>query len=377
MHGLRNLCDHVPRCCYYGLEVIVVAEKVLMKGNEALAECALRAGCRFFFGYPITPQTELAAYMSKRMPKIGGTYLQAESEIAAINMVYGASAAGARVMTSSSSPGISLKSEGVSYMAGADLPGVIINVQRGGPGLGSIQPSQSDYWQATRALGHGDFHMIVLAPSTVQEMADCAYNAFDIADEYLMPVMILADGMLGQMMEPVVLPEPKTKLPEKPWAITGTKKERAHNIANSLYLDPALLEKKNFERYERYKVIKEKEQRAEEFMVDDADIVLVAFGASARIARSAVVNARERGIKAGLIRPITLWPFPEKVVDAAANHVKQFLSVEMNMGQMIDDIRLVSQGRVPVAFYGRCGGIIPTPAEVLDKIVELHQKAGE
>ncbi len=354
-----------------------MAEKVLMKGNEALAECALRAGCRFFFGYPITPQTELAAYMSKRMPKIGGTYLQAESEIAAINMVYGASAAGARVMTSSSSPGISLKSEGVSYMAGADLPGVIINVQRGGPGLGSIQPSQSDYWQATRALGHGDFHMMVLAPSTVQEMADCAYNAFDIADEYLMPVMILADGMLGQMMEPVVLPEPKTKLPEKPWAITGTKKERAHNIANSLYLDPALLEKKNFERYERYKVIKEKEQRAEEFMVDNADIVLVAFGASARIARSAVVNARERGIKAGLIRPITLWPFPEKVVDAAANHVKQFLSVEMNMGQMVDDIRLVSQGRVPVAFYGRCGGIIPTPAEVLDKIVELHQKAGE
>ena len=199
-----------------------MAEKVLMKGNEALAECALRAGCRYFFGYPITPQTELAAYMSKCMPKIGGTYLQAESEIAAINMVYGAAAAGARVMTSSSSPGISLKSEGVSYMAGADLPGVIINVQRGGPGLGSIQPSQSDYWQATRALGHGDFHMIVLAPSTVQEMADCAYNAFDIADEYLMPVMILADGMLGQMMEPVVLPEPKAELPEKPWAITGT-----------------------------------------------------------------------------------------------------------------------------------------------------------
>ena len=354
-----------------------MAEKVLLKGNEALAECALRAGCRYFFGYPITPQTELAAYMSKCMPKIGGTYLQDESEIAAINMVYGAAAAGARVMTSSSSPGISLKSEGVSYMAGADLPGVIINVQRGGPGLGSIQPSQSDYWQATRALGHGDFHMIVLAPSTVQEMADCAYNAFDIADEYLMPVMILADGMLGQMMEPVVLPEPKAELPEKPWAITGTKGKRAHNIANSLYLDPALLEQKNFERYERYAVIKEKEQRAEEFMVDDADIVLVAFGASARIARSAVVSAREQGIKAGLIRPITLWPFPEKVVDAAASHVKRFLSVEMNMGQMIDDIRLVSAGRVPVSFYGRTGGIIPTPAEVLAKIVELNEEAGE
>ncbi len=354
-----------------------MAEKVLMKGNEALAECALRAGCRFFFGYPITPQTELAAYMSKCMPKIGGTYLQAESEIAAINMVYGAAAAGARAMTSSSSPGISLKSEGVSYMAGADLPGVIINVQRGGPGLGSIQPSQSDYWQATRALGHGDFHMIVLAPSTVQEMADCAYNAFDIADEYLTPVMILADGMLGQMMEPVILPEPKTELPEKPWAITGTKGKRRHNIANSLYLDANLLEQKNIERYERYRVIKAKEQRAEEFLVEDADIVLVAFGASARIARTAVVSAREQGIKAGLIRPLTLWPFPEKAIDAASHHVKQFLSVEMNMGQMIEDVRLASKDRVPVAFYGRTGGVIPTPAEVLAKIVELNEEAGE
>ena len=209
-----------------------MAEKVLMKGNEALAESAIRAGCRFFFGYPITPQTELAAYMAKRMPKVDGTYLQAESEIAAINMVYGASACGARVMTSSSSPGVSLKSEGVSYMAGADLPGLIINVQRGGPGLGSIQPSQFDYWQATKALGHGDFQLIVYAPSTVQEMADCAYNAFDVADKYRMPVMILADGMLGQMMEPVVLPEPKTELPEKPWACTGHKFQREHNIAN-------------------------------------------------------------------------------------------------------------------------------------------------
>lgn len=354
-----------------------MTEKVLMKGNEALAECAMRAGCRFFFGYPITPQTELAAYMSKCMPKIGGTYLLAESEIAAINMVYGAAAAGARVMTSSSSPGISLKSEGVSYMAGADLPGVIINVQRGGPGLGSIQPSQSDYWQATRALGHGDYHMIVFAPSTVQEMADCAYNAFDVADKYLTPVMILADGMLGQMMEPVVLPEPKTELPEKPWAINGTKCQRKHNIANSLYLDPELLEQKNIERFERYEIIKANEQKAEEFMVEDADIVLVAFGASARIARSAVVSARARGIKAGLIRPITLWPFPVDVVDAAANHCKQFLSVEMNMGQMVEDVRLVSAGRVPVSFYGRAGGMIPTPAEVLAKIVELNEQVGE
>jgi 2-oxoglutarate/2-oxoacid ferredoxin oxidoreductase subunit alpha len=354
-----------------------MAEKVLMKGNEALAECAMRAGCRFFFGYPITPQTELAAYMAKCMPKVGGTYLQAESEIAAINMVYGASAAGARVMTSSSSPGVSLKSEGVSYMAGADLPGVIINIQRGGPGLGSIQPSQSDYWQATRALGHGDFHIIVYAPSTVQEMADCAYNAFDVADKYRTPVMILGDGMLGQMMEPVVLPEPKEDLPDKPWAITGHQGKREHNIANSLYLDSELLEKKNIERFERYKTIKEQEQKAEEYLVEDADIVLVAFGASARIARSAVMNARAQGIKAGLIRPITLWPFPEKVIDKACATAKEFLCVEMNMGQMIDDVRLVVNGRVPVSFYGRTGGMIPTPVEALEKIVEINGRVGK
>ena len=354
-----------------------MSEKVLMKGNEALAESALRAGCRFFFGYPITPQTELAAYMAKRMPKVGGTYLQAESEVAAINMVYGASAAGARVMTSSSSPGISLKSEGVSYMAGADLPGVIINIQRGGPGLGSIQPSQSDYWQATRALGHGDFHIIVYAPSTVQEMADCAYNAFDVADAYRVPVMILGDGMLGQMMEPVVLPEPKDTLPEKPWAINGHQNKREHNIANSLYLDSELLEQKNIERFERYELIKANEQQAEQYCVEDADIVLVAFGASARIARSAVMAAREKGIKAGLIRPITLWPFPVDAIDAACSHAKEFLSVEMNMGQMIDDVRLVSNGRVPVSFYGRTGGMIPTPNEVLQKIEEISKKVGD
>ena len=354
-----------------------MAEKVLMKGNEVLAEASLRAGCRFFFGYPITPQTELAAYMSKRMPKIGGTYLQAESEIAAINMVYGASAAGARVMTSSSSPGVSLKSEGVSYMAGADLPGVIINVQRGGPGLGSIQPSQSDYWQATRALGHGDFHMIVFAPSTVQEMADCAYDAFDVADKYRMPVMILADGMLGQMMEPVVLPEPKEAPADKPWATTGHKHKRVHNIANSLYLTADDLDRLNHERFERYEVIKRDEQRAESFMTEDADIVLVAFGASARIARSAVVSARAEGIRAGLVRPITLWPFPVDALEACMGSARAFLSVEMNMGQMVDDVRLVSAGRVPVDFYGRTGGVIPTPAEVLAKIREINGKVGE
>ncbi len=356
-----------------------MAEKVLMKGNEALAESAMRAGCRFFFGYPITPQTELAAYMSKRMPKVGGTYLQAESEIAAINMVYGASAAGARVMTSSSSPGISLKSEGVSYMAGADLPGVIINVQRGGPGLGGIQPSQSDYWQATRALGHGDFQIVVYAPSTVQEMCDLAYGAFDVADKYRVPVMILADGMLGQMMEPVVLPEPidPADLPEKEWATSGHQNKRAHNVVNSLYLTADELERLNVERYERYAVIKRDEQRAETYLTEDADIVLVAFGASARIAHSAVNTARAQGIKAGLIRPITLWPYPVDAIEATIGTAKAFLTVEMNMGQMVDDVRLAVNGRVPVEFYGRTGGVIPTPAEVLARIVEINEKVGE
>ncbi len=348
-----------------------MTEKVLMKGNEALAEAAIRAGCRFFFGYPITPQTELAAYMSKRMGKAGGVYLQAESEIAAINMVYGASAAGKRAMTSSSSPGISLKGEGISYMAGADLPGVIINVQRGGPGLGGIQPSQSDYFQATRATGHGDFHLIVLAPSTVQEMTDYVFRAFDLADEYRMPVMILADGMLGQMMEPVVLPEPKTEFPAKPWAVTGHKGERTHNIVNSLYLAPERLEETNIERFERYAKIKATEQLAEEYLVDDADIVVVAFGASSRIARSAINKAREQGIKAGLIRPITLWPFPADAISAAADRARAILTVEMNMGQMVDDVRLVVQGRIPVEFFGRAGGIIPTPAETLAAIERL------
>ena len=359
-----------------------MAEKVLMKGNEALAESALRAGCRFFFGYPITPQTELAAYMSKRMEKVGGTFLQAESEIAAINMVYGAAAAGARVMTSSSSPGISLKGEGISYMAGADLPGVIINVQRGGPGLGGIQPSQADYWQATRALGHGDFRVVVYAPSTVQEMADYVYSAFDVADKYRTPVMILADGMLGQMMEPVELPDPldPADLPEKPWATSGHGHARAHNVVNSLYLTADALERLNVERYERYARIERDEQRAEAFMTDDADIVAVAFGASARVARSAVVAAREQGIKAGLVRPITLWPFPVDAIEATVPSAKAYLSVEMSMGQMVDDVRLAVAGRRPVDFYGRTGGVIPTPAEVLGKLATMNEdlaKGGE
>lgn len=342
-----------------------------MKGNEAIAEAAIRAGCRCFFGYPITPQTEVAAYMSKRMPKEGGTYLQAESEVAAINMVYGASAAGARAMTSSSSPGVSLKGEGISYMAGADLPGVIVNVQRGGPGLGGIQPSQSDYWQATKATGHGDFHIIVVAPSTVQEMADLVFEAFGLADRYRVPVMVLADGMLGQMMEPVVMPEALTELPAKPWAVTGHKGTRARNVVNSLYLAPEDLEHYNFERFERYERIKAKEQRAEEYLAADADIVVVAFGACARIARSAVNKAREQGIRAGLIRPVTLWPFPVAAIERAAASAGAFLTVEMNMGQMVDDVKLAVNGRRPVEFFGRTGGIIPTPAEVLAAIERM------
>ncbi|MVX59868.1 3-methyl-2-oxobutanoate dehydrogenase subunit VorB [Enterorhabdus mucosicola] len=356
-----------------------MAQKVLMKGNEAMAEAAMRAGCRFFFGYPITPQTEVAAYMAKNMPKVGGTYLQAESEVAAINMVYGAAAAGARVMTSSSSPGISLKSEGISYMAGADLPGVIINVQRGGPGLGSIQPSQADYWQATKATGHGDFQIVVYAPSTVQEMADYAFAAFDTADKYRVPVMIMADGLLGQMMEPVVLPEARSmdELPAKPWATCGHGMARPHNVVNSLYLTAEDLDALNRERYERYAVIKENEQEAECYRTEDADIVLVAYGASARIARSAVNAARDAGIKAGLVRPITLWPFPERAVGAQVDGAKAFLVVEMSMGQMVEDVRLVVEGRVPVEFYGRAGGVIPTPDEVLAAIVALNEKVGE
>ncbi len=347
-------------------------EKVLMKGNEALAEAAIQAGCRHFFGYPITPQTELAAYMSKRMPKVGGTYLQAESEVAAINMVLGASAAGIPAMTSSSSPGVSLKSEGISYIAGSDLPALIINVQRGGPGLGGIQPAQSDYWQATKGGGHGDYHLLVLAPSTVQEMVDLVSDAFDLGDKYRMPAMILADGMLGQMMEPVSLPEAgEKKLPEKPWAACGHQGKREHNIVNSLYLQPQKLEDKIRERYERYHTIEENEQRAECYRTEDAELVLVAYGASSRIARSAVNKAREMGKKVGLIRPITLWPFPTKAIQKAAKTAKAFLAVEMSMGQMVDDVKLAVQCQVPVHFYGRTGGMIPTPGEVLEQIEKI------
>ena len=352
-----------------------MAEKVLMKGNEALGEAALRAGGRHFFGYPITPQTELSAYLSKKMPKCGGTFLQAESELAAINMVLGAGATGVRAMTSSSSPGISLKSEGISYIAGSDVPCVIINVQRGGPGLGSIQPGQADYWQATKATGHGDFQLLVFAPSTVQEMADFVGIAFDTAEKYRVPAMILSDGMMGQMMEPVSFPEEsEVKMIDKPWAACGHENKRPHNIVNSLYIEAKDLEKTIIERYERYDKIKANEQRAESYMTEDAEIVIVAYGASSRVSRSAVDMAREQGIKAGLVRPITLWPFPVDAIEATVPTAKKYLAVEMSMGQMVDDVKLVINGRRPVAFFGRTGGIIPTPAEVLAEIKKLAGK---
>lgn len=343
-----------------------------MKGNEALAEAAIRAGCHHFFGYPITPQTEVNAYMSKRLPKIGGTYLQAESEIAAINMVLGAASTGIRAMTSSSSPGISLKSEGISYMAGSDLPCVILNIQRGGPGLGGIQPSQADYNQATKAPGHGDLHVLVFAPSTVQEMVDTIFNAFDLAETYRMPAMILGDGLLGQMMEPVAFPAHGVKKHDKPWATTGTGGKRAPNIVNSLYLKADELEARILERYERYAEIEANCSQSEEYLTDDAEVIVVAYGASSRIVRSAVDMARAEGIKAGSFRPVTLWPYPKKQLEEAALRAKKVLVVEMSMGQMVQDVRLFVNGRRPVEFFGHTGGIVPTPAEVLAEIKKLR-----
>lgn len=349
-------------------------KKLLMKGNEALAEAAMQAGCKCFFGYPITPQTEISAYLAKNMAKRGGTFLQAESEIAAINMVLGASSTGVRAMTSSSSPGISLKSEGVSYIAACDLPCVIVNVQRGGPGLGGIQPAQSDYYQATKALGHGDFQLMVYAPSSVQETVDMTFKAFDMADKYRTPVMILSDGLLGQMMEPVTFPEIKPVQYEKEWACKGHKNKREHNIINSLYLQPDVLEKSVIERYKKYDIIKAECQECEKYLCDDAEIVITAFGAAARIARSAVDAAREKGVKAGLFRPITLYPFPEKGLNKVVKNAKIILDVEMNMGQMIDDVRLATQCRIPVEFFGRTGGNIPSAEDIFHKIMKLCEE---
>ncbi len=348
-----------------------MAEKVLMKGNEAIAEAAILAGCRHYFGYPITPQTEIAAYMAKRMPKIGGCFLQAESEIAAINMVYGVAGTGKRVMTSSSSPGISLKGEGLSYMAGADLPALVVNVQRGGPGLGGIQPSQSDYFQTTRGGGHGDYRMIVLAPASAQEMADLTVKGFDLADKYRMTAMLLADGTMGQMMEPVALPDPVEPKTDAPWAVTGTQGKRPHNIINSLSLVPEELEELNFKRYEKYAEIEKNEVMSESFMMEDAEICIVAFGIAARVSKNAVLEARAQGIKVGMIRPITLWPFPKQVLAEAADRVRHFISVELSMGQMIEDVELAIRCRRPVTLCNRVGGMIPTPEQVLGEIKKV------
>ncbi len=353
-----------------------MADKVLMKGNEAIAEAAILAGCRHYFGYPITPQTEIAAYMAKKMPKIGGTFLQAESEIAAINMVYGVSSTGKRVMTSSSSPGISLKGEGLSYLAGADLPALVVNVQRGGPGLGGIQPSQSDYFQATKGGAHGDFKMIVLAPNSVQEMAELTVKGFDLADKYRMTSMILADGTMGQMMEPVSLDFAEGEKVEKPWATTGTKMEREHNIVNSLFLQPDELEKVNFERYERYKTIEDNEAMYEEYMMEDAEYCVVAFGIASRVSKNAVNAARAKGIKVGLIRPITLWPFPTAPFKKYKGQIKEYISAELNMGQMIEDIRLATECSAPVTLCNRTGGMIISPEQVLESIENAAKNGG-
>ncbi len=349
----------------------------MMKGNEAIAEAAVQAGCRYFFGYPITPQNEIPEYMSARLPEVGGAFLQAESEVSAINMVFGAASTGARVMTSSSSPGISLKQEGISYIVGAELPCVIVNMVRGGPGLGSIQPAQSDYYQATRGGGHGDYRMIVYAPASIQEAVELTQKAFDSADRYRNPVMILGDGCIGQMMEPVSMPEYKKPddLGEKTWAATGYHPGcgRDRNIINSLYIEPDRCEQHNLDLQAKYDAMKEREVMVKEEMAEDADIIVVAYGTTARIALTAVRKAREQGIKAGLIRPITVWPFPEKEIAAAAQRCKAFLTVEMSLGQMVDDVRLAVNGCRPVEFFGRTGGMIPGVSEIYDRILKIKE----
>ncbi len=348
-----------------------MAEKVLMKGNEAIGEAAIRAGCRYFFGYPITPQNDIPAYMSRELPKHDGVFLQAESEVAASNMVYGAAGSGARVLTSSSSPGISLKAEGLSYIAGAELPCVVVNIMRCGPGLGGIQPSQGDYFQATKGMAHGDFHLIVYAPSTVQELVDLTYKAFDTADKYRNPVMVLGDGMLGQMMEPVEFMEPldPAELPKKEWATDGAK-GREPNVINSLALAPEELEAMNKKLENKYKKVKANEVIHEEYRLEDAEIAVVAYGTSARISTKAIDMARERGIKVGLIRPITLYPFPEKEIAATCDQIKKYLTVEMSTGQMIEDVRLAVNGRRPVEFFGRLG-VVFEAEEVLQRLIAL------
>ncbi|MCU0651405.1 MAG: 3-methyl-2-oxobutanoate dehydrogenase subunit VorB [Candidatus Omnitrophica bacterium] len=346
--------------------------KILLSGNEAIAQGAIDAGCQFYAGYPITPQNELIAYMALHMPQQGRVFIQAESELAAINMVFGASAAGARAMTSSSSPGVSLKQEGISYIAGAELPAVIVNMMRGGPGLGNIWPAQSDYFQATRSGGHGDYHCVVLAPASVQEAYELMFSAFNLADKYLMPVMILGDGMLGQMMEPLQLSAVSCQLSaksKKPWALTGCQ-GREPNIAKSFRMLEGDLEKLNLKLQKKYQLIKAKEQCCESLFLDDAKIILVAYGSMARIAKSVVNALRSKGKKAGLIRPITLWPFPKNIFKQVAqkNKKAKILVVEMSYGQMLEDVKLSLEGKLAVDFLGRAGGGIPTEEEIIKQI---------
>ena len=348
----------------------------LMKGNEAIAHAAIRCGCDGYFGYPITPQSEVMETLMEVEPwkETGMVVLQAESEVSSINMVYGGAATGKKVMTSSSSPGVSLMQEGISYLAGAELPALIVNVMRGGPGLGTIQPSQSDYFQTTKGGGHGDYRLIALAPASVQEMADFVGLAFDLAFKYRNPAIILADGVIGQMMEKVVLPDYKPRRTDEevekqcPWAATGRKMSRKNNIITSLELKPEVMEQNNLRFQAKYKTIEENEVRYEEILCDDAEYLLVAFGCSARICQKACEMARAEGIKLGLLRPITLWPFPTKVIAQYANKVKAMLSVELNAGQMVEDVRLAVNGKVPVEHYGRLGGIVFTPDEIVDAV---------
>ncbi len=348
----------------------------LMKGNEALAEAAIRAGCQAYFGYPITPQSEILEYLADEGRQRGMIVLQAESEVASINMVYGAAGAGARVMTSSSSPGISLMQEGISYIAGAELPCLIVNVSRGGPGLGTIQPSQADYFQATKGGGHGDYRMIVLAPASVQEMADFVFDAFDLADRYRNPVMILADGALGQMMEKVAFREydPEQHKVPKPWATVGKPKSRERNIITSLHIQPEQMEQINLRLQEKYRTMAEREVRYELVETDDAEYLIVGYGLAARIAHRAVEQARAEGIKVGLVRPITLYPFPSEIINTLARRTRGALVVEMNAGQMVEDVRLAVNGLIPVAFYGRMGGMVASPGEVAAALNVLIKK---
>lgn len=348
-----------------------MGEKLLMKGNEVIAEAALRAGCRHYFGYPITPQTEISHYMAKKMPALNGTFVQAESEIAAINMVYGAASAGARAMTSSSSPGISLKQEGLSYIAGAELPAVIVNIVRCGPGLGGILPAQCDYFQAVKGGGHGDYRMLVYAPYNLQECRDLTMLALDKADEYRNPVMMLGDAVLGQMMEPLLeTPYIKPELPPKTWAL-GNCSGRKPNVIMSLYMGEGDLEKRNYIFAAKYARMRETEVMCHEYLLDDAELVIVAYGVSARIALSAIKRLRSEGMKVGLFRPVTLFPFPERQIADLAGLNRRFLCVELNMGQMVEDVRLAVNGKAEVSFYGRPGGSLITPEELYDRIKQL------